>query len=289
MDANGPLVLVVEDDETARSLRRRQLEQFGCRAVAVATSDEAMREVWNTPLLAGVLTDINLTPGTDDKSGIVFARYVRKQRPGLPVAGYSGVFAEGRISEDDLALFNLYCGAGNVSASEIRSAIESFAELAERYDEERKADVEAKLNSIRDSFKVDASGFAEFRRIIPDRNLEVEQVLSEVRSEPFFLMSGHLPPHLVPRHGADVRLKVPLLIWLREGSDIAEAEVHGVPELYSYGANIDEALVSLLELAISDFRDLLARSNLGGPLHRLAEFLAAVFYDSAALEPRHGS
>lgn len=280
MADGGPLVLVVEDDDTARSLRGRQLEQAGCRAIAVSTSDEAMREVWSSPLLAGVLTDINLTRGTDDKSGIALARYLREHRPTLPVAGYSGVFAEGRLSDADLALFNLYCGAGAASTAEIRAAIVSFAALAEAYEKERKACVEQRLDELLLTNQVDHAAFAAFRSLICDRNLEVEQLLSEVPMYPYFLQPGEIPELFTPSHSPRLRLRVAILVWMREGPDFVEAEVHGVPELYAYGKSREEALAAVLELAISDYRDLLGRSNLGGPLHRLAEFLAGIFDDS---------
>lgn len=275
----SPLVLVVEDDADALELRALQLEAAGCRAIAVDNSDDAVREIWHAPLLGGVLTDINLVHAGDDKSGIALARYVREHRPTLPIAGYSGVFAEDRLSDDELGLFDSYYGAGRLTAVEIRSAMGSVVDLATHFEGERRARANERLEAIRLQFGVDPDEFDTFRRLVPNEDLAIEQALAGANLHAQIVGPGTILPALVDDPSASpsaLRLRTPIVVWVREVDDGAEAEVHGVPELYSFGESPDAAVANVMQLAVDHFRELSGPDSPDG-LDRLKGFLDGVF------------
>lgn len=276
----SPLVLVVEDDPDALALRVRQLETAGCRAIAVSNSDDAIRELWHAPLLGGVLTDINLVHAGDDKSGVALARYVRKYRPALPVSGYSGVFAEDRMSAEELALFDTFYGAGALTASDIRNAMNEVAELANRFAAVRRDEANARLETIRRANDLDADLFETFRRLVPDENLAMEQALAGAKLHAHIVGAGEISPALLDLPHADpgtIALRTPIVVWVREEEDGVEAEVHGAPELYAFGETADEAIRNAMTLSVEYFIELADASDLGGPLVRLRDFLVGVF------------
>lgn len=277
-----PLILVVEDDPDARALRVKQLESAGCRAIAVSNSDDAIREFWHTPLLGGVLTDINLVRSGDDKSGIALARYIRANRPKLPVSGYSGVFAEDRLTSHELEIFDTYYSAGRLTADEIRAAMVEFAELAHGFERIRREEAERRLEELRLRAGVSREDFETFRRLVPDDELATEQTLAEADLHARIVGPGEVPwGHSNEASGtrpSGVYLRTPIIVWVREDPDGgAEAEVHGVPELYAYGDDIAAAVDSVVHLAVMFFDDLENAMDLGGSVERLRGFLLGVF------------
>lgn len=280
-----PLVLVVEDDPDALELRVRQLESAGCRAIAVSNPEDAIREVWHTPLLGGVLTDINLVRSGDDKSGIALARYIRTNRPNLPVSGYSGVFAEDRLTSEELQLFDRYYSAGRLSAEQIRSAMSEVSELAHRFEQVRRDEADRRLDNLRRREGLSAEEFDTFRRLVPDHELATEQVLAQAELHARIVGPGELPSDLsdeVPELASkDIRLRTPIVVWIREDSEGgAEAEIHGVPELYAYGKDASTAIRAVIELAVLFFQDLENATDIGDQAARLRAFLLGVFVRS---------
>jgi CheY-like chemotaxis protein len=273
--AGGPVVLVVEDDETALDLRTRQLSNVGCRAIGVTNSDDAIREVWNLPLLGLVLTDINLEPGTDDQSGVALARYLHRFRPELPVAGYSAIFGEERMSREDLDLFVRYYDAGNLSPEDIRAAAAELKEIAEGFELQRRAFVDERLEELRERHKIDPADFDAFRQLVPDHDLAVEQVLADAHLEARIIGRGERLPNEA-EGSPTVRLRVPIVVWIRTDDEGSEVEFHGVPELYGYGATPEDAIRNALELALLYWADLRDAADVAGPLARLRRFLSGV-------------
>lgn len=277
---SSPLVLVVEDDPDALAIRVLQLESAGCRAIAVDNSDDAIRELWHAPLLGGMLTDINLVNAGDDKSGITLARYVREHRPSLPIAGYSGVFAEDRLSPEELALFDTYYGAGKLTAADIRTAIAEVAEMAQRFEQVRRDEADARLDVVREQFGVSRDDFDSFRSLIADPDLAVEQALTGTDLRAHIVGPGAIPTHAGTGTSASavgLTMRTPVVVWIREEDDGAEAEVHGVPELYAFGDDSGEAICNVIDLSADFYRDLVGADDLGGPLARLQRFVVGVF------------
>lgn len=283
---NGPIVLVVEDDPDALDLRVRQLNGVGCRAIAVSNPNDAIRELWHAPLLGGVLTDINLLRAGEDKSGIALARYIRRNRPSLPISGYSGVFAEDRLSAEERSLFNSYYSAGRLNPNQIREAINEFSDLARTFEAARREEAEQKLERLRSDNGVSRDDFETYRRLIPDRDLATEQALAGAQLHAEIVG----PDHVVDMSAVSqaeptkVQLRIPVVIWLRDlegqNADGVEAEMHGVPELYAHGSSEKEAIDNVMRLAVSYFRDLEEADDLVEPLSRLRDFLLGVFKGS---------
>lgn len=277
----GPLVLVVEDDPQALALRVRQLQTAGCRAIPVSNSDDAIRQIWHSPLLGAVLTDINLVRHGEDRSGIALARYIRQNRPQLPVSGYSGVFAEDRLSADELQLFDTYYGAGRLSPKEIRKAMAEVMELAQRFEVIRRQEAEERLDQLRMKEGVSREDFETFRGLVPDQELATEQVLADANLHAQIVGPGAFPtdsPTTTENTDSGLRIVVPMIVWIRDGDNgSAEAEVHGVPELYAYGESRDAAVANVMRLAAAYYKDLLPAREVSGPVARLRAFLMSVF------------
>src|SRR6266542_1408359 len=95
-----PVVLLVEDDRDALVIRKELFETGGFVAYGVQTAEAAKREVRAAPMIDIVVTDINLDPDSAfDTSGVDLAQYLRTEAPGLPIVGYSAVFAEGQLGQ----------------------------------------------------------------------------------------------------------------------------------------------------------------------------------------------
>ena len=90
MDADVPVLLVVEDDFLVRLTMADALADDGFEVIEASDAQEALSRVCERNDISAMLTDINL-PGGDD--GFALARAVRVIRPDLPV-----VYASGRYS-----------------------------------------------------------------------------------------------------------------------------------------------------------------------------------------------
>lgn len=58
----GPIVLVVDDIESARIVCERRLRQAGYRVIAVANAGAALEALLQVPAVAAVIADWNLAP-----------------------------------------------------------------------------------------------------------------------------------------------------------------------------------------------------------------------------------
>lgn len=90
MNADVPVLLVVEDDFLVRLTMADALSDDGFEVIEAGDAQEALSRVCERTDISAMLTDINL-PGGDD--GFALARAVRVIRPDLPV-----VYASGRYS-----------------------------------------------------------------------------------------------------------------------------------------------------------------------------------------------
>jgi CheY-like chemotaxis protein len=96
MQAETPVLLVVEDDLLVRLTLVDALSDGGFEVVEAADAKEALTLVCDRDDIAAMLTDINLPGGSD---GFALARAARVIRPHLPVVYASGRYggaAEGQ-------------------------------------------------------------------------------------------------------------------------------------------------------------------------------------------------
>jgi CheY-like chemotaxis protein len=98
MQADPPVLLVVEDDFLVRLTLVDALSDGGFEVLEAADAREALTLVCDRDDIAAMLTDINLPGGSD---GFALARAARVIRPALPV-----VYASGRYggAEDGQAV-----------------------------------------------------------------------------------------------------------------------------------------------------------------------------------------
>ncbi len=92
---HGATVLVVEDEDTVRSVTRRTLEASGLRVLEVASGSEALRRIEEHPEIAVVLTDVVMP----QMSGVELAAAAAALRPELPLVLMSGYFELQRRSD----------------------------------------------------------------------------------------------------------------------------------------------------------------------------------------------
>ncbi len=90
MQADPPVLLVVEDDFLVRLTMADALTDGGFEVIEAGDAREALSRICERSDISAMLTDINL-PGGED--GFALARAVRVIRPDLPV-----VYASGRYS-----------------------------------------------------------------------------------------------------------------------------------------------------------------------------------------------
>lgn len=105
-EPNGPIVLVVDDEESIRSLASRALKMVGYRVLEASGGAEALRYLEGDTPLDLLLTDINMP----DIKGDEVARRFRRARPELKVLYLSGfvdaLFAERPVLWEDEAFLD---------------------------------------------------------------------------------------------------------------------------------------------------------------------------------------
>ncbi len=99
MHGHGEVVLVLEDDDSVRSLTLRLLELLGYAPLGVANRDEAVTLAQSTDRIDVLLTDVLLSGGD---TGISVAREIAQARPGLTVVYMSGYTLESFIRDGTL-------------------------------------------------------------------------------------------------------------------------------------------------------------------------------------------
>jgi len=95
----GMSILVVEDDDTCRTLARNILEAAGFKVICARDSHEAIDFVDNGSQIDVALVDLRLPPGTP--SGVSFARMAQQRRLWLKI-----VFMSGSIRPQDFTVFD---------------------------------------------------------------------------------------------------------------------------------------------------------------------------------------
>ena len=105
-EAKGPVVLVVDDEDSVRRLAARALKMAGYRVLEAAGGTDALKFLDNATPLDLLLTDINMP----DLKGDEVARRFRQARPELKVLYLSGfvdaLFAERSVLWEDEAFLD---------------------------------------------------------------------------------------------------------------------------------------------------------------------------------------
>ncbi|HTD29309.1 MAG TPA: ATP-binding protein, partial [Xanthomonadaceae bacterium] len=102
--SNGETVLVVEDDVAVRDIAVALLHASGYRVHAVATGEEALRQLAEDPKIALLFSDVMLGDGINGKE---LTRMARERKPGLAVlltSGYEEAVASEPDAEDGVEL-----------------------------------------------------------------------------------------------------------------------------------------------------------------------------------------
>jgi CheY-like chemotaxis protein len=92
-----PSILVVEDEVLIRLTVADHLRDCGFRVLEAANGDEARRIIEAGETIDLVFSDVQM-PGTID--GFSLARWIRANRPGLPVLLTSGYVKQAELAND---------------------------------------------------------------------------------------------------------------------------------------------------------------------------------------------
>ncbi len=277
----SPLVLLVEDRQEALEQKRELFAEVGCAVIGVASSDDAIRQLWSSPLVGAVYTDIDLDPEEAfDVSGIQLMQYLKKVRPDLPVIGYSGRFGSGELEDAVVGQFDAWYPRGTLTAEGLEDSIRDVKRRAEAYSADRAKRAYEKLRSLQEAHNIDVTVFDNYLAMLPNSQYEVEQVLVDSGYEALIVhgLGGEADDsgHPLAGSGATAHFKVPMVLWVCERDGAHEAEVLGFPQLYAEGSSQEEAVASLVELVALFAFDLAGGGAVGGVAQELQEFLGRV-------------
>lgn len=267
-----PLVLIVEDKPRSLKTRLDLFEHFGCTALGAGSMKDAIRELTATPLVDLVVTDIHMPTESGeetDKSGVEFARYVRRGWDDLPVAGYSAHFTEDQLTEEELGVFDLSFAKGRQRARDIEVQVEACVALALDHRARRAADYDDTMARLRREYEVRAPVTELLRQLQPDAtgNAAVEGALQK---------AGYRLKLISASSGR----REAIAVWLLRTKEGWEAEVYGYPELYAFGGTeqaVTESLIELMALFHEEFTESNAPSL--PRVERLEAYLSRIFSD----------
>lgn len=128
-----PLVLVVDDDRKQAEFRAELLSQQGCTTVVASTVHEALNTVSDLLRLDLIITDLHLTRGGADRSGVLVAHKARDKFPGIPVVAFIPYTTAEQVSEGDRSAFAGVFEKGIRNIPELKANIEQLATLAKNH------------------------------------------------------------------------------------------------------------------------------------------------------------
>ena len=271
-DRDGPLVLVIEDNERARSLRSDALSDVGCQVIPVDSADTALMVLRDGPSVDLIVTDIHLGGPSDDRGGVDLAQIVKTSYDAeLPIAAYSGHYFASDLSDEEQALFVEKQTRGNLTIKQKRQFALACKQHGLRHREARLA------RSGQHSLELQSSqNVKEF--VFSDELSEAEQVIAAIGYELRLLSSS-----------AFSQLATTVPVWVRPIEDGTEAQVCGQPMLHWEDINEEAALHGLVEIMAGfaeDFRNI--RLEPIGPAKRLRDFLDPVVVGGARQEAEGG-
>jgi len=261
--APRPVVLVVEDNARARELRVDAFNDGDCTAIGVPSHDDAVRELRASPAVDLVLTDIHLTRDPGDKSGVALARYVKTRYASMPVSGYSAVFDENELRDDE-ALFVDIWPKGRLRALEVDDMVSRCRERAMQHRQERRQEAFDALSLLQRKHELEHPDVELMRELRPDAGSEapVDEALRK---------AGYRLRLIESTENGFARS---IIVWLLEVDGLVEAEVYGQPAFYADGRTDEEAishLVELMRLYAAEIGD--DAPEAAGPALSLTEFL----------------
>lgn len=268
-------VLLVEDDPDNRRIKANVLRRLAGRGpvVAVEGADEAIRAVRALPGFDLIVADISLPrPGShdtrDNRDGLSLARWLDRTAYPALLTGYSAVFAEGDIDDDDRSLFHGFLGRGE-SADQIVEAFERWLADSVGVREKLRSDPKALRGGPASPRQ---TSFAEGVVSVDVVDLEKESVARDLINDGFKVRLAYpMGNHSRGR---------PFFVWYRETADDgAFVEVFGQPYLYADGQNLEKAEAKLGVLMAKFLEDLAGEdeATLGQPMIDLRNFLSEVF------------
>jgi predicted RNase H-like HicB family nuclease len=216
--AANPVVLIVEDNARALSLR-----DAGFTAIGAQSAAAAMREMVRR-VIDVVLTDIRLDVSRpNDKSGVRLALEIKESDRDMPVAGYSAVFADSDV-ERDQGVFDAVWPKGS------RDSIEQMDEIIETC-RDYAFDHLLRRHEI------------EYPDAVLMRDLRPGAPGTAPRSESLLGKAGY-SLKLVEADG----LALPLIVWVSGKNKGVDVQVYEQPALYAHGKTETEAVAQLVEL-----------------------------------------
>jgi CheY-like chemotaxis protein len=281
------LALVIEDNERTLAETGNLLTTQGMTVVPARSAADAVKEIKGAPGFDVILSDINLDPlRYHDKSGIRVAEIVRATNAEIPIFGYSSFFSEDQLTPEEWSVFTRHFPKAppKVKAVSILTQVEEMKTAALSYRKLRAERAAKRLEEFRQKYPMAHSDFATLRFLVPARLYasggdpkSVEDLLRGAGYRIRVIERGCERPLLNDETAAVVS---PIIFWLRDADGCSIAEVYGYPELYSYGADGEEAVRNVLLLMDGFYQDLADESDADQAstlTQRLRDFLVAVF------------
>jgi len=152
-NCKSPVALIVEDHEGGLAVRTQLLSQAGFEVIGARSFGAAVDSFRNRPVDI-VITDIHLIAGDSaDQSGLDLARFIRQQRPGLPIVGYSGHFDAHEIDLADREALDSMVLKGDLTTKALSKQISEWYRMA-LSNRERRTEPQKRRKSISDGFDV---------------------------------------------------------------------------------------------------------------------------------------
>lgn len=133
-----PVVLLVEDNERSRIARSELFAHEGMQVIEVDDLESAIAALGMNRDISVVVTDISLSSRETNTDGLRLVELIRDRFHGLPVVGYSALFAEGDVPVEYRHLFDRWYPKGSLSSLDIADSVTEAKRLALEYDRNRR-------------------------------------------------------------------------------------------------------------------------------------------------------
>lgn len=287
-----PEILVVEDEEDARTIIANELQGQGAR-VLLAEDDAQGLEVFyrHASSIDAVVTDMRLrSKRRDDHSGARLGEKIKQLAPRLPVYCNSAIDLRAKFP-----FFEQYFIKGSeAKGDDIYQNISAIVEAAAAYENSRFAEVPESLVRLKAKYQITDSDFSEL--VGSRRLLELERtalllfhkavdqaeaiaVGESPSAEPVSTEISFVQPG--DREARDLPLKKAIPIVIEKTADIWIAELFGFPLIYTYADERDEAIRNLLNILLEYSKNVTSEASLpgrsGSDHIRFAGFLKLLF------------
>lgn len=266
VEVRKPRVLVVDDEERNRKIRKKQLEAQNLDVAVAGSESAALSQIEATPEMDAVLTDINLTQEPHDISGVKLARTIKARFGDIPLFAYSATVEERLLREESQGLFMRSIPKGIKFDDELRELAETIRDTSLRRRHKRRVESDHQLAELVVRYPLETIDAAEtVRRLLPHAR-DAADIEASLKAAGYHLELIHSSVFQPTAN--------PVLIWVKELDDEIEAEVYGQPTLYAHGESGDDVVAKLIELMrlfAEDFRN--DDGDYAGPALRLREFI----------------